>query len=131
MVPGMVSCSWPLSKTNICGTLNMLYVEESPWLESTFNLPTLIFPLEPLAKSSITGKADRHVGHQLAQAKRSTGKGEPSTFASKLFSDISRGCAVNSSSVSSKAPHFPHFAPLWIFSKGILFRVLHEGHRKR
>ena len=119
--PGMFSFIRPLSKMNKNGTLRMLNLDASIGLASTFNLPTRTFPLASDANSSMIGATATQVVHHGAQANRSTGRGDFSTLFSKLLSVIITGCGSNSSSVFSKAPHFPHLPPASILSAGILF----------
>ena len=53
----MLSFIWPLSKMNKKGTLRMLNLDASIGLASTFNFPTLTFPLASEANSSMIGAA--------------------------------------------------------------------------
>ena len=125
----MDSFIWPLSKMKRNGTLRMLNLEASVGFPSTFNLATLILPLDSEANWSIIGATVPHVVHHGAQANISTGRGDFTTFSSKLASVIIIGWGTNSSSVFSCELHLPHLASALSLLCGILFLVPHCAHR--
>jgi hypothetical protein len=111
------------------GTLMMLNLDASIGLASTFSFPTRTFPFDSTPNWSIIGATAPQDGHQGAQAHISTGRGDFTTFSSKLASVIIIGWGTNSSSVFSCELHLPHLAPDLSLLCGILFLAPHCAHR--
>ena len=129
MPPGILSFRSPLSKINRNGTLSILNFEARFWLASMFNLPTLTLPLDSTPNWSIIGATAPQLGHQDAQANKSTGRGDFSTLSSKFASVTMIGWGANSSSVASADLHLPHFAPALSLPAGTLFLAPHWVQR--